>query len=60
LKAHLKKIEQEEAKRKERQVSGNSTGDDNNYDSESVTPHDIAEVISRWTGIPVSRLSQTE
>merc|ERR1719326_1205322 len=27
---------------------------------ETVTPDDIAEVISRWTGIPVSRLSQTE
>lgn len=27
---------------------------------ESVTPHHIAEVVSRWTGIPVSKLSQGE
>ena len=50
LKAHLKKIEEEEAERKL------SLGED----SEAITPTDIAEVISRWTGIPVAKLSQTE
>jgi hypothetical protein len=28
--------------------------------SEVVTPQDIAEVISRWTGIPVTRRNQTD
>ncbi|EGC37851.1 hypothetical protein DICPUDRAFT_46211 [Dictyostelium purpureum] len=28
--------------------------------SEVVTPEQIADVVSRWTGIPVSKLSQTE
>jgi ATP-dependent Clp protease ATP-binding subunit ClpA len=28
--------------------------------SEVVTPHDVATVISRWTGIPVTRLTQLE
>ncbi|GAX20645.1 ATP-dependent Clp protease ATP-binding subunit ClpB [Fistulifera solaris] len=50
LKAHLKKIEEEEKTRKA------ESGDEN----ENVTDQDIAEVISRWTGIPVNKLSQTE
>ena len=54
LKAHLKKIEQEEEKRKA------EASDEDSLVSETVTPTDIAEVISRWTGIPVSKLSQTE
>jgi len=28
--------------------------------SEEITPEDIAEVISKWTGIPVSRLMESE
>jgi ATP-dependent Clp protease ATP-binding subunit ClpB len=50
LKAHLKRMEKEEAERK---LEMNDVGD-------SVTPDDIAEVISRWTGIPVTRLNQSE
>eukprot|EP01135_Chromosphaera_perkinsii_P003625 Nk52_evm4s250 gene=Nk52_evmTU4s250 len=33
---------------------------DNNLLSESVGPEAIADVVSRWTGIPVSKLNQTE
>jgi len=55
LKGHLKKIEEEEEKRK-----ATRGDDDESMVSETVTPQDIAEVISRWTGIPVSRLSQSE
>lgn len=55
LKAHLKKIEEAE---EERKLS--MKDDDESLVSETVTPSDIAEVISRWTGIPVSRLSQTD
>lgn len=28
--------------------------------TESVTPEDIAEIVARWTGIPVSRMLQSE
>jgi len=54
LKAHLTKIETKEAER-----SKNPGGYDENI-MEVVTPEDIAGVISRWTGIPISKLSQTE
>ena len=55
LKGHLKRIEEEEENRKA--LKGD---DDESLVSETVTPQDIAEVISRWTGIPVSKLSQTD
>jgi ATP-dependent Clp protease ATP-binding subunit ClpB len=57
LKGHLKKIEREEAERK---VASQENDDEESMISEVVTPQDIAEVISRWTGIPVARLSQTD
>lgn len=57
LKAHLAKVEREEA---ERRADRNIDDDDDNVMDEVVTPEDIAGVISRWTGIPVSRLSQTD
>jgi ATP-dependent Clp protease ATP-binding subunit ClpB len=54
LQNHLKKIEEEEENRK------GTMNDDDNLTSETVTERDIAEVISRWTGIPVQKLSQTD
>jgi ATP-dependent Clp protease ATP-binding subunit ClpB len=51
-----KLIKQEEASSK--QNSG--VKDKNTLLIETVGPEQIAEVVSRWTGIPVSRLSQTE
>ena len=54
LQGHLKRIEEDEAKRKA------EASDADSMVSETVTPADIAEVISRWTGIPVAKLSQTE
>lgn len=56
LKAHLKTIEKQEAERK----AASTMDDDESMASETVTVQDIAEVISRWTGIPVARLSQTD
>ena len=56
LRAHLKKIEAAEAERK----ANMDVDDDESMASETVTVQDIAEVISRWTGIPISRLSQTD
>jgi ATP-dependent Clp protease ATP-binding subunit ClpB len=52
LQQHLKNMQQEEDARKHMQSE-----DD---EDESITPHDIEEIISRWTGIPVAKLSQTE
>ncbi|VEU38325.1 unnamed protein product [Pseudo-nitzschia multistriata] len=57
LKDHLANIEREEA---ERRKNRNKDDDDGSIMDEVVTPEDIAGVISRWTGIPVSKLSQTD
>mmetsp|Transcript_20043 Transcript_20043/g.55731 ORF Transcript_20043/g.55731 Transcript_20043/m.55731 type:complete len:921 (-) Transcript_20043:190-2952(-) len=58
LKSHLAKIEREEAERRANRNIDNE--DDDSIMDEVVTPEDIAGVISRWTGIPVSKLSQTD
>lgn len=56
LKSHLKTIEEDEARRKAAQEGTEETS----LASEVVTPQDIAEVIARWTGIPVARLSLSD
>lgn len=55
VKQYLKRIEEAEEKRK-----AEITDDTDSMVSETVTPQDIAEVISRWTGIPIAKLSQTD
>jgi ATP-dependent Clp protease ATP-binding subunit ClpB len=61
LRAHLHRMEQEEAERKSRKSATSTVDDDDDsLVSETVTSQDIAEVISRWTGIPVAKLSQTD
>ena len=47
----MKQLEEEEQKVKEREMS---------LVHESVTEEEIAEIISRWTGIPVSKLNESE
>lgn len=49
LQKAIEKLESEKAKQKETKML-----------SELVGPDQIAEVVSRWTGIPVTKLSQTE
>jgi ATP-dependent Clp protease ATP-binding subunit ClpB len=49
LQKQIEKLEEEKAKQKESKML-----------SEVVGPEQIAEVVSRWTGIPVTKLSQTE
>ncbi len=44
-------LEEEEARVKEREMS---------LVHESVTDEEIAEIVSRWTGIPVSKLNESE
>src|SRR5690606_23744017 len=34
--------------------------DENRFTNEQVTANDIAEVVARWTGIPVSKMLQSE
>ena len=46
-----KKLEEEEEKVKEREMS---------LVHESVTDEEIARIVSRWTGIPVSKLNESE
>lgn len=36
------------------------TPEQNRYTNEEVTADDIAEVVSRWTGIPVTKMKQSE
>merc|ERR1711933_83011 len=57
LQARLAKLESNDA---DRRASRSKDQDDESIMDEVVTPEDIATVISRWTGIPVSRLSQTD
>ncbi|KAI5451442.1 hypothetical protein NCC49_001748 [Naganishia albida] len=47
-----KELAELEAQEKERQADGRAGG--------LVTPENIAEVVSRWTGIPVTSLQQSE
>jgi ATP-dependent Clp protease ATP-binding subunit ClpB len=35
-------------------------GDETRFTNEEVTANDIAEVVSRWTGIPVAKMMQSE
>ncbi|CAJ1931748.1 unnamed protein product [Cylindrotheca closterium] len=56
LKAHLQRIEKAEEERKH----ARNTDDDGDMFEEIVSPEDIAEVVSRWSGIPVTKLNQTE
>ena len=44
----------------EAKVQNAAVKSENKYLKEEVTADDIAEVVSRWTGIPVSRMMQSE
>ena len=44
----------------EAKVQNATATSENKYLKEEVTADDIAEVVSRWTGIPVSRMMQSE
>jgi len=57
LKAHLTTLEADEEARKAEMTIDD---EDESMASEVVTMQDIADVVSRWTGIPVTRLSQSD
>lgn len=45
---------------KEAEVKLQEIPDEERFVSETVTPHDIAEIVSKWTGIPVSKMQKSE
>jgi len=56
LRGKLARLEEAEAERKAAMLEE----DEASILDETVTAEDIAEIIARWTGIPVTRLNQTE
>jgi ATP-dependent Clp protease ATP-binding subunit ClpB len=61
LQSHLDKITQEELdRRKSMAEAADPNHPEETMVSEVVTPYQIQEVISRWTGIPLNKLSQTD
>jgi len=58
LKAHIADIIRKEDERKKNLAMDEDN--DNAMVSEVVTPRHITKIISRWTGIPVTKLSQTD
>lgn len=54
------KIQEEQAKFKEAEEQLKALDKDKRLTNEAVDADDIAEVVSRWTGIPVNRMLQSE
>src|SRR5690606_27543607 len=54
------RIPQLEKQLKELETRSAGTDDDHRLLQEEVTPEEVAEVVSRWTGIPVTRLVEGE
>lgn len=55
--AHLQRLSKEH---QEQEAHAAATGESDKLLSEVVTPEAIADVVSRWTGIPVKNLTTTE
>ncbi|MEM8528436.1 MAG: ATP-dependent chaperone ClpB [Bacteroidota bacterium] len=53
-------LQEQEAMLKVAEEKLDQLPDDNRFTNEEVTGEDIAEVVSRWTGIPVTRMLQSE
>ncbi len=60
LKVHIAQITKEEEERKAGKAENMDIDDDDSLALEVVLPKHITEIISRWTGIPTNKLSQTE
>lgn len=54
------KIKNEEAALKAAEEKLAEIAPDSRMTTQQVTPDDIADVVSRWTGIPISKMLQTE
>jgi ATP-dependent Clp protease ATP-binding subunit ClpB len=58
LQYEIRELEQQRTKEEERQRERSQDG--RALVKEEVTEHDIAEVVSKWTGVPVSKLLEGE
>ena len=53
-------LKEKEAMLKAAEEKLNKIAPDSRYTNEEVTANDIADVVARWTGIPVSKMMQSE
>ena len=53
-------LKEKEAMLKAAEEKLNSISDDSRFTNEEVTANDIADIVARWTGIPVSKMMQSE
>ncbi len=53
-------LKEKEAMLKAAEERLSNIAEDSRFTTEEVTANDIAEVVARWTGIPVSRMMQSE
>ncbi len=53
-------LKEKEAMLKSAEDKLNKISEDSRFTNEEVTANDIADVVSRWTGIPVSKMMQSE
>ena len=53
-------LKEKEAMLKVAEEKLNNIAEDSRFTNEEVTANDIAEVVARWTGIPVSKMMQSE
>ncbi len=54
------KIKEEEARLKIAEEKLDKLADESRFTNEEVTANDVAEVVARWTGIPVAKMLQSE
>ena len=60
LRAELDKLEEAEEKNGEKSNGNNNGGEKKKLLRQVVGPEEIAEVVAQWTGIPVSKMMETE
>ena len=53
-------LKEKEAQLKESEKELDAISEDSRFTNEEVTANDIADVVSKWTGIPVSKMLQSE
>lgn len=58
--AELRYGKMEQARRQIEELSAKQAAIENPIITEAVTPEDIAEVVAKWTGVPVNRMLESE
>jgi ATP-dependent Clp protease ATP-binding subunit ClpA len=54
------KMLEEEKKRKNDKALAKQEKDQNENNEKNVTAEDIAEIVARWSGVPLSKMSEDE